>query len=553
MKNVYKYLLLLFVLILLPRCANQLPPDGGPKDTESPEVIETYPLDGTLNFHDNYFEITFSEYIDKLSLLDAIFISPEVERLEYDWSGTSVEITFDDTLDENTTYTVAIGSNVKDLNNANQMQNAVNFAFSTGDKIDIGSISGKIVNKKPTGIMVFAYPAGQESLNPLFNKAKMITQVGENGKFQLRGLRNNNYNLFAILDENGNRLYNIGEDKFGVASDMIQLSDSNLNVRNVFFRLTIQDTIPPFISGVTMTDKNHLSIEFSELIDSALVNSNNFTIRDSISHSMISPKYFYSGNIKKNEYFLSFSDSLNPEIEYFLIAENISDKSNNVSSFDSFKFVVNDKPDTVAPMIKNIGGNYEQNKIDFLNPKITLNFNDGIAIDDLKHAIMIEKIPWKINRISDARFEVAILDELTPEQTFALKVDYSKIKDAAMNSSDSVQTFSVTTISNRIFTGLSGSIKNQNNIKNLKVVIENTEDENIHYLTEVDSLNQFSFKRILPGKYIAWIFEDKDGDNKYNYGRVSPLEYSEQFFPLADTLNLRARWPVGDVLFNISD
>ncbi len=129
MNSIIKYLVALVLSLILYTCANQQAPPGGPKDLTPPEIISIFPENGSLNFFDKYFEIDFSEYVDKLSLLDAFFVSPEIKNIEYDWSGTSVTISFDDTLAENTTYTISIGSGIKDLNNQNPMLNAVNVSF----------------------------------------------------------------------------------------------------------------------------------------------------------------------------------------------------------------------------------------------------------------------------------------------------------------------------------------------------------------------------------------------------------------------------------------
>ncbi len=278
MKKYLKYIMFSMMILLISNCANQQPPPGGPKDTEPPEVLDVYPKNGTLNFRDNHFEIVFSEYVEKLSLLNALFISPEINNLEYDWTGTKVEITFDDTLDENSTYTVSIGSGIKDLNNQNPMEKAVNFSFSTGSKIDIGMIKGNVYDPDLTGTMIFAYHKIDSFSNPLFEKAKNITQVGENGEYQLLGLKNGEYRVFAIKDEGGNRLYNIGDDAYGVSSKLIFLSDSLNSISEINFKLTREDTIPPFISNITMTDKHHISVEYSEPLDSSKLNSNNVSL-----------------------------------------------------------------------------------------------------------------------------------------------------------------------------------------------------------------------------------------------------------------------------------
>ncbi|NNL22387.1 MAG: Ig-like domain-containing protein, partial [Ignavibacteriaceae bacterium] len=97
--------------IFLIRCANQLPPTGGDVDRIPPEIEEVYPPNGTTNYDEDYFEIEFSEYVDKRSVQDAIFISPYIDgALDFDWTSTTVEVTFPNELRKNITYTVTIGT-----------------------------------------------------------------------------------------------------------------------------------------------------------------------------------------------------------------------------------------------------------------------------------------------------------------------------------------------------------------------------------------------------------------------------------------------------------
>ena len=551
MKIITKYFLFFIVGIIVTKCANQQSPPGGPKDLIPPKIIYIYPENGTLNFNRNYFEIEFSEYVDKLSLLDALFISPEVKNLEYNWTGTSVEITFDDTLLVNTTYTLSVGSKIKDINNNNQLVDAVNISFSTGNKIDLGKISGKVIENKVTGIMVFANMKSDSFANPIFEKPQSITQVGDSGDFSLMGLKNGEYRVYALKDENGNRLYNIGDDAYGVSSRAVFIKDSLNNMSGIKFKLTIEDTIPPFISNVTMTDKNHISVEFSEYLDSSKINATNFYIFDSTANSKKDVLYLYQGNKNKFEYLLSFKDTLLNTANNFLIAKNIFDKYSNKLEFESFEFVVNEKPDTVAPKIKSIITPFEGNKLDFINPNFTMNYDDGISLSELKNAIIIEKYKFEIEKYSDATFNIHLLNKPETNEKIEFKINHSLIRDAANNSLDSIQNYSIETLSGREFSGLSGKIDVVDSALNLIVVIENTTNSKLKYSAKVDKDGTYNFVRILPGKYLAWIFDDRDKNGKYNYGKINPFVFSEDFFIHPDTLNLRARWPVGDVILKI--
>jgi uncharacterized protein (DUF2141 family) len=545
MSSIIKYIVFVILSLILYTCANQQAPPGGPKDTIPPEIIYIYPENGSLNFSEKYFEIDFSEYVDKLSLLDAFFVSPEIKNIEYDWSGTSVTISFDDTLTENTTYTISIGSGIKDLNNQNPMLNAMNISFSTGSIIDTGSISGSVFHKDINGTMILAYQKVDTFANPIEVKAQNITQVGENGEYQLLGLKNGEYRIFAIKDANGNRIYNIGEDTYGVTSHNIFLTDSLNKLTDINFKLTKEDTLAPYISSVTMTDNYHLTVEYSEPLDSTKINANNFFIIDSLSNEKTNVKFLYQGNKRKYEYVLVLSDTLKNEDSNYLIGENIFDKYLNVTGNEAYGFIASSKKDTLAPEIKSVSTPFASKKIDFLSPEFTITFNDAIDADSLLKSLNLGSLKFSMLKENDAEFKVLILDKIDSNQKIEFIVDRNILYDVAGNNIDSLQKYELETLSGREFSGLSGKIITEQ--KQSVVVIENLEDENLKYSTIVDDGLQYSFERVLPGKYKLWLYEDSDLNKKYNYGQVVPFELSEKFIYYKDTLNLRARWPIGDV------
>ncbi len=535
-------------LLFFFQCANQQMPPGGPKDKTPPEIINIYPPDGTLNFNDDHFEIEFSEYIDKLSLLNALFISPEIKRIDYDWSGTSVEITFDDTLRENTTYTVSIGSEVKDLNNKNPMATAVNFTFSTGPEIDSGKIGGMVYGNDLSGTMVFAYLKADTFANPVTEKPINVTQVGKNGNYQLMGLKKGEYRIFAVKDENGNRLYNIGEEAYGVISEPVILNDSVTEISGINFKMTKEDTVAPFISNITMTDRYHFSVEYSEFLDPSEFFAQNFCLVDTLNNHKVKVKYYFQGNKKKFEYFLVIADTLPSNGNYVLIAKNIYDKFGNRNPYDKFEITLNEKPDTLFPKIKPIVTPYKENKIDYLNPYFTIVFSDAISSDSLNNSLILDKYDWEIKKVTDAKFIVKILSDIKPATEIDFKIDRSKITDAAGNKIDSLQSFKINTLTGRELTGLSGKVEFAENIQNMVVVINGCSSSGSEYRTKVKRDSSYSFERILPDKYTIWMFDDKNNNGKFDYGKISPFQFSEKFFIYPDTLLLRPRWPVGDVI-----
>ncbi|OGU35895.1 MAG: hypothetical protein A2068_05810 [Ignavibacteria bacterium GWB2_35_6b] len=133
---------------------------------------------------------------------------------------------------------------------------------------------------------------------------------------------------------------------------------------------------------------------------------------------------------------------------------------------------------------------------------------------------------------------------------YQVKIDLGKIKDAAGNSIDSIFTHKFSTINSLQFSGASGKVFSDNEPDKLFVVLKNLDPKKKNYKKKVTANNEFKFERVVPGKYLVWSFFDADSNGEYSYGKINPFEKSEEFIYYPDTLNLKARWPVGDVYLN---
>ncbi|MCF8240810.1 MAG: Ig-like domain-containing protein [Melioribacteraceae bacterium] len=552
--NIAKALTVLLITLVMIKCANQLPPGGGEIDKIPPEVLEILPTNGTTNFSGEYFEITFSEYVDKRSVQDAIFISPAIEgSMEYDWSGTSVEVYFVDTLKENTTYSISIGTDVKDIKNGNRMAEAFNFAFSTGDKIDSYEIHGKVYDKDPSGIMIYAYKKDTTEYNPLEIKPDYISQVGNNGKYKLLGLSEGIYRVFAVYDDFMDFIYAVGEDRYGAPYKEVFLNKSDSLFSTLDFQMTKEDTSRPHLQNVTMTDINHFFLEFSEALDSTKLSTQNFYLYDSTADKRIDVRQVFKGKAKKNELFVTITDSLSDENLIYLAAENFYDKFGNMQLNEQLGITVNTKPDTIKPFIFIINTEFPKYQVDFDNPYIDITFDDGVDTALAKTGILIEdvkEIPVEkeINFIDNSSFRIKIIQKLKPKREFKLKIDMNKVIDAAGNKLDSVIVYQFKTVNDLDFTGVSGKLINIDEVNNPKIVLENIDPKlKIKYVTDPQQDGVYEFDRVVPGKYFVWSFEDVNENRQFDFGEIYPYQTSERFTFYSDTLNIRPRWPYGDV------
>ena len=569
LKNIF----FLLTSFFLSTCANQLPPGGGEIDTIPPEIIEFYPADGTTNYAEDYFKIGFSEYVDKRSTQDAIFISPAIEgEIEYGWSGKYLRVYFPAKLREKTTYVITIGTDVADYNNKNRMAQAFIFTFSTGNEIDRRVVTGKVYDEKSEDVMIFAYridPALRDKVNdttgnPLRYKPDYISQAGKKGEYKLMGLAAGKYRIFAVEDKYRDLLFQPEQDRIGIPFNETVLAESDTLYEGLDFFLTSADTTAPRLISAIMTDEMHVLVNLSEEFDlhdgkagSTIIVKDNFHFIDSASGKITLPLYAYKGNTKATEFVLVVTEKFPASANLFVIADTLRDREGNIYQGDFTSVTLGSVADTSKPkLFKTIppGGS---NKADFLNQDFYFFFDDAFNREDVKTGISLTDTLGrgvKFNTLfpDDASLVVTPSQKLEPQKDYIIKIDLSKFKDAAGNSYDSVYQYKFKTINGLDFTGVTGTILNAYFSKNPVLVLDGTGREKKTYKKPVNK-NNFSFERVEAGKYFLWCFYDADSSGTYSYGSSNPFQPSEEFLFYSDTLNLKPRWTVTDVNFILEE
>ncbi|MBK6912224.1 MAG: Ig-like domain-containing protein [Ignavibacteriales bacterium] len=552
-KIVFSFLFIIIVIAFI-GCANQLPPGGGEIDTTPPIVVETYPLNGATNFMDDYIELSFSEYIDKRSLSDALFISPSFDGVpEFDWSGTSVRIYFPEKLNDSITYVFNVGTDVIDYNNKNRMDSAFVLTFSTGDKIDKGKIEGKIYSDKPDGNMIFGYKVKSDLDTLLIRKPDYISQSGKDGFYSLSGLSKGVYRVYAVADEFKDLIFQPEQDKIGMPFKDIVLSDEDTLVSNFNFLLSEYDTIPPRIFSATFTDRHHIIVKFSEPIDSSLIIASNFKVVDSTSHLIITPLYAFKGNTKIDEITLATKDTLSITSSAFLLIDTLKDKNGNLFFQDFTALTISDKPDTNKLSVFKAIPDKNYNKVDFTTHDFFLFFDDAFDKSQASDAISFvdtsgNKFQLELNFIDDATLRISLQKNLLPKNKYFLKIDLSQFIDVEGNKTDTVITYSYSTITGLDFTGVSGKLIGVDVSLNPILVLQE-DNKSLIYYTNPDELMNFNFQRIEPGHYSLWCFLDEDGSGNYSFGLPDPIKHAERFSYYFDKLTLKARWSLTDINF----
>lgn len=238
------FLLGLFTLILLSciRCANMQRPTGGPKDSLPPKLLNEFPENYSRNFRSKEITLSFDEFIKLNNQMKEFSISPDLDEMViYKVRKKNLIITLPDSLETNTTYTINFGKGLVDYNEGNPIIN-YNYVFATGDELDSLSISGSVKNgftksfdtKKDENIKVLLIPTRQDSIFGK-RKANIFVNVDTSGNFKFNNLREDTYRIYALKEQNNDRIYNGNDEWIGFLADSLVL---NKDINGVALELT---------------------------------------------------------------------------------------------------------------------------------------------------------------------------------------------------------------------------------------------------------------------------------------------------------------------------
>jgi uncharacterized protein (DUF2141 family) len=216
--------LVCFAWLLIGACANIVTPSGGPSDVTAPKVLKTTPLNNSKEFKETSFKIDFDEFVVIKDAATQVVVSPFMkEAPELKVRGKSVIVDFKDTLKPNTTYSIAFGNALTDLNAGNILAD-YRFTFSTGNTIDSLTLKGIVKNaftqKAEPGVIVMLYDKNYDSI-PYKETPFYISKTDEAGAFKFSSTKGGKFKLFAIKDANGDFLFSDPEEKIAFSDSLI--------------------------------------------------------------------------------------------------------------------------------------------------------------------------------------------------------------------------------------------------------------------------------------------------------------------------------------------
>ena len=203
-----RYILLLLLTMIAVACANPgAGPDGGPYDEHPPYIVEMNPKLGQPNAKQMKVHIVFNENIKVENPTEKVTISPpQINTPTIKFSGKKISVELHDSLKPNTTYTIDFSDAIEDNNEGNPL-GQFTYYFSTGDKVDTLEVSGHILdasNLEPIkGMLVGLYA---DSVDSAFTTRgfERLGRTDATGRFSIKGVAPGNYRLYAVNDQDNN-------------------------------------------------------------------------------------------------------------------------------------------------------------------------------------------------------------------------------------------------------------------------------------------------------------------------------------------------------------
>jgi len=556
MQRPFVSLLLLLLALLLAHCAGQISPSGGPPDQEPPTVIHTRPDSNATRVTTQSIQLEFSEYVDRRSVEESIFISPYVGAPEFDWSGTSVTISYPESLRHNTTYVVNVGTDVRDVRAQNNMSSGFTLAFSTGDSIDQGSISGRVFDEKPSGIMIFAYAlttSRVDSLDPSIVKPDYIMQTGTSGTFTLSNIALGVYRLFAVRDEYRNLLYDKETDQFGTLPGDITLDARQKRVTNVWFLLSREDTTRPFITNVDATNRYDVVARFSEALDTLSFDRATFSITDTLSGDRVPIRVSYLSRVVPSIATFVMQNPLDSGATYRLRVGGIFDRAGNPvdSAHATATFLGKNTPDTLKPTIA-VHGLPDSTRGVAADQVFEVRFSKAVVQPAVEHAITLEDssrspVSFRLTWLGATDVGMRPLKPLQGDEWYRIRVMMDSVRDFQGNGyKDSTFVLRFQTLDPKTTGTLQGKVIDrleQSAVGDIYVTAQGLDaNPQTQRTVRLSVPGPFTFAQLPEGRYSFHAFRDADGSGAYSFGRPFPFIQSERFVTFPDTIRVRPRW-----------
>ena len=505
-------------------CATVQAPPGGPEDKSPPRIISVWPpRDSTEVPLDATIVIRFDEYI--VASKKSIALLPPVEGVEVKFRGKRIIVKHKEPFSPNTTYRVSLSSKIADLRH-NRLKSAQGFAFSTGNRLDTLVIRGRVFEgdlSPSVGARVHAYLLDSENLpTSLPEQPYAVSWTGEDGRFVLGNLPEGRFFLLAFHDANGNGSPDVGEGVAVAPEPIFSGGDAPWSMVE-----STMDTSAPMLLLAVAENRYILRFKFSEAMASpaeASMKSSPELGRSRLVLDEKSPK-----NI------LLFARDGLPEGRLDVALIGLKDIAGNRFG-DSLQQVTIPafEGDTAEPKIS-----YSKDAILPSQP-LAVSLNRPIVDGEI---VVVDSAGHSVAGTTSVDPPYRLLFKPEPiwpsRRDLVWRLRSATLADGTAFSDSTERRVNIYTASDL------GSIEIKHDLACRDAIASgrSIDGKGSDIITFARSGATF-VAEVPAGRYLVWLFCDRNGDSLWNAGTIVPLKPSEPIFLNEDTVKVRGLWSV---------
>jgi len=538
----YSFLILLTVVLFF-ACAKQVAITGGPKDITPPMMDKCSPANGSVNFIEKTIFIQFNEYVKFNSLSQKLIVSPPIEpEPVIVIKGKGIKINLNSaTLLPNTTYSFNFNDAIAD-NNENNSLNSFVYAFSTGDLIDSLSFSGIVLDsytKEPVAeawVILYAN-LSDTAINTL--SPSYITKVDDEGKFVIPFVRENDYHIFALKDNNYNYIFDVPGEGIAFLDSVFRPGVKKINVN---------DSIPPKFKK--FPDKVEL-LMFQENKQSQFINYNSRLSPEYLEFAFNSPQTeSYSVTVEGDNQAVVFGGENVDTVKVWLREESIinSDLVNLICVYTDPIYTDTIRTDTISYRSPEklerdsitkviINPNKEPHKPLYISSNCPIwDFDDTKISIGLKSDSVFIPVTFKIKKDTLSPMRLIVDGQFLEKSEYRIITDNGFLV-SIYDLTNPLDTFSVATSSSSEYGNLKISLTGEQR----SFIIQLLSGEDV--IAETIANNGIAeFEYIKPGTYKIKAIEDINGNKRWDTGDYSIKKQPEPVYFMPVEYEIRSNW-----------
>lgn len=582
-KSLY-YIFIIIAAAVMYSCANIGNPSGGPIDKTPPIFMRSNPTPNAVNVKDRKIEIFFDEIVSLKDPSTKIIVSPaQTEMPRMSALGRKVTVELVDSLLPNTTYTIDFSNSIQDNNEGNAIDNFA-FAFSTGSVIDSMRVSGYVLDSRTLEPMQSVVVGLQSNLaDSAFHKEKLqrVALTNDRGQFTIRNVSPGSYHIFALKDLD--RDYKFGNPTEDIAfldsiivpsigsreaadtvyNDLNEIDTIMRATRPAYFPNDIllsmfnEDRKSQYLANNLRVDSTRISLTFAAASDTlpslSIVGRNDvpdqwYTLErsqtnDTLTYWIRPPHLVSADTLMVATTYLRTDTASNlswgtDTLKFTFQRQKAKKKKKNeeTDSLEQIRFMelhplANGTQEVYAPLLLQTGTPIErysreafhlqrklQNDTTFYPAEIK-----SIALRDstLSRRDLMLKVDWEPGAAYTLAVDSLAMTDIYGLQTKPLKVDFNVRK---MEEYGNI-VFNITAVRDSAIVELLDGTE--------KIVLR----------APVKS-HRAELLNLLPGKYYARLFIDRNGNGKYDTGNYDMHLQPEETVYYPGAINLKKNWDV---------